>query len=818
LCREAFFDYGRANPSLSGDFTMNTVRSWPGLRAKALTVALTLACAQAAFAASALATKPDALLQIDLNRVSVVEKIVESWKGELPAAQMGSFRSKLSALRADQLLAATLSGSFDGVLEVMNSHEAAQKTLLAQSANVNANGPERSKALGDANADLVYTPVVPCRLFDTRAGLASALGTVGGTFSNQQTKTITPAGACGIPTTGVASLFLSFHAYNNNPERLGVIGYMAPGTAFTALAATWTGAVWTTGTFITRTNPNGSFDAFVGNGQAMTADMVVDVMGYFKAPGGIIGDITDIQTAAGSGLTGGSASGVASLSLANSFKLPQACGNAQVPKFNTGTSLWECSNDLQGTGAGGTGTVTSIATGAGLSGGPITTTGTINLASTQLLPTTACAANQIPKWNGSGWACAADATPTNAWVQGGNSFGAPGVVGTADGQPMTVKADGTTLSLLAGVNGGTRLTAVADANFRSMNTIAGSTINGVTIPGVVGATIGGGGGDRIAAGQDFPNLISASFATIGGGFGNTVGPSGGTGTVGGGFGNTAGGIQSTVAGGTTNTASSVTSTVGGGERNTASGQASVISGGETNTASALHSVVPGGLLNVASGRASFAAGQGAKTQSSAATPVIFDGAFVWSDSNSGGATQNFHAAAEDEFAVRARGGVRLVTGVDTAGLPLSTFSIEAATGNVNAPSIVTAQGKFAAPNNFPGGINTKQVGDRFRDNSIVAWARIPSSGGINAIGRFGMTSVTRTGVGAYRVVIDVTLNSSSSILPVVTPEIDTRPTTASQIRVASVRQGAANNAFDVWMNDGTGAPVDNDFMLIVTGR
>jgi hypothetical protein len=54
------------------------------------------------------------------------------------------------------------------------------------------------------------------------------------------------------------------------------------------------------------------------------------------------------------------------------------------------------------------GTVTSVGTGSGLTGGPITTSGTIGLASTQLLPSVGCTTNQIPKWNGSGWACAAD--------------------------------------------------------------------------------------------------------------------------------------------------------------------------------------------------------------------------------------------------------------------------------------------------------------------------------------------------------------------------------------------------------------------------
>jgi hypothetical protein len=266
-----------------------------------------------AFAHAQSTPRPDALLSMDLNRNDVVEKIALTWAKEISPSQMGGLKAKLTSLRADQLLAASLSGSFDSVLEIVHSSPvgenftsptigSAQSYFAAQSALKIADLPaaqksivfdkisqnlnlDSKKALGDSNADLVYTPLVPCRLFDTRAGLSSALGTVGGTFRNQQTKTISPSGACGIPTSGVASLFLSFHSYNNNPSALGVIGFMAPGTNFSALAATWTGVNWATGTFITRTNPDGSFDAFVGNSQAMTADMIVDVMGYFRSPG-----------------------------------------------------------------------------------------------------------------------------------------------------------------------------------------------------------------------------------------------------------------------------------------------------------------------------------------------------------------------------------------------------------------------------------------------------------------------------------------------------------------------------------------------------
>jgi hypothetical protein len=75
-----------------------------------------------------------------------------------------------------------------------------------------------------------------------------------------------------------------------------------------------------------------------------------------------------------------------------------ACSSGQILKHNGST--WACAADAN-TG----GTVTSVVTGAGLTGGPITTTGTIGLASTQQLPTVACASGQVPLWNSSAWYC-----------------------------------------------------------------------------------------------------------------------------------------------------------------------------------------------------------------------------------------------------------------------------------------------------------------------------------------------------------------------------------------------------------------------------
>jgi len=77
------------------------------------------------------------------------------------------------------------------------------------------------------------------------------------------------------------------------------------------------------------------------------------------------GTITGVTTAAGSGLSGGGASGSLNLSLVNS------CATNQVLQWNG--SAWACSS-------AGAGTVTSVGSGAGLTGGPITGSGTLSVA------------------------------------------------------------------------------------------------------------------------------------------------------------------------------------------------------------------------------------------------------------------------------------------------------------------------------------------------------------------------------------------------------------------------------------------------------
>jgi hypothetical protein len=132
------------------------------------------------------------------------------------------------------------------------------------------------------------------------------------------------------------------------------------------------------------------------------------------------GTVTSIATS--TGLTGGPITGSGTLALVSSYQLPQACSTNQIPQWN-GTT-WTCAN-------AGAGSVTNIASGTGLTGGPITSTGTLAIVASYQLPQS-CSTNQLPQWNGTGWSC------TNAGT--GTITGATGSGG--------LQATGTTLGLL----------------------------------------------------------------------------------------------------------------------------------------------------------------------------------------------------------------------------------------------------------------------------------------------------------------------------------------------------------------------------------
>ncbi|MFO1305471.1 MAG: tail fiber domain-containing protein [Burkholderiales bacterium] len=659
---------------------------------------------------------PSPLLAIDRNREAVVERVVAQWGDALARAGAGitadQLREMLQGMRADQLFAASLVGSLDGLRDVIAGslvRETEVKPSLLQ-----------AKALGDADKDVVYVPVTPCRLVETR-GTFAAVYQGGGAFAPNEIRTYTLQGGNGVclvqlpPSVTPSAVQMQVYGIPTTTGS-GDIEILPQGSAFGSSASlVYLGNNAFTSSAVTTLANLGSKQISVqvrGGG----AHVAIDVVGYFRTPAG--GFVTSVAT--GAGLTGGPITSSGTIGLATTQLLPTvACSASQIAKWNG--SAWICAAD-----ANSGGTVTSVASGTGLTGGPVTSSGTLSIASAYQLPQS-CTNGQVPKSNGAGgWTCASDAngggtvtsitagngltggtiTTTGTIAvdtdllasylhkQGGNAFGTTSVIGTTDNNAIEVRANGARVMRY-------------EPNATSPNVLGGHLNNSVQAP-YGGQTIAGGGrpgsscwepatgtytrscanatgGNWSSVGGGVSNVASASTAFVGGGESNTAG--GDSAVVGGGVGNRAMSMYSTIGGGVANSVG-VYGTVAGGYQNVASGSSSAVGGGASNVASGGTSTVPGGHWNAASGDWSFAAGRRAKSS--------YAGAFMWADSTdldfkvqlsefTGGGTGWPNAA--NTFNARATGGVWFVTAVDgITGRPTAGVWVGAGSGTWNSTS------------------------------------------------------------------------------------------------------------------------------------
>ena len=108
--------------------------------------------------------------------------------------------------------------------------------------------------------------------------------------------------------------------------------------------------------------------------------------------------------------------------------------------------------------------------------------------------------------------------------------------------------------------------------------------------------------------------------------------------------------------GSGHTLSGYLAAIAGGQDNAASGDRATVGGGWLNSASSAFACVPGGIQNVAGGFSSLAAGKRAK--------ALHTGAFVWADSTEA----DFASTADNQFLIRAGGGVGIGTGSPVSAL------------------------------------------------------------------------------------------------------------------------------------------------------
>jgi trimeric autotransporter adhesin len=222
--------------------------------------------------------------------------------------------------------------------------------------------------------------------------------------------------------------------------------------------------------------------------------------------GGGNGTVTQVST--GTGLTGGPITTSGTVSLANTAVAAGSYGNATlIPQIVIDAQGRITSATNVSVQSGGTGTVTQVNTGTGLTGGPVTSTGTISIANTAVTAAAYGSATQVGTFtvNAQGQLTAAANTAINIAVA--NVSGA--VANTVYVLAGTGLSGGGNLASNVTVN--LANTAVTAGSYGSATQVAQITVDAQgRITAAANVTVSGGGG---GTGNIVSNVVTVTAGT-----------------------------------------------------------------------------------------------------------------------------------------------------------------------------------------------------------------------------------------------------------------------------------------------------------------
>ena len=245
-----------------------------------LLLAIAMMVPTIAVSAGAPSAAPNPWLAVDRNRAAIVDAVVTRFGKESSWGE-SALRESLARLRADQLFSASLAGSI-----------AAVESILAEADVLPGSSHGVRAKLGSTRPDLTYTPIVPCRIVDTRSGAGGTL-TAGATrnwLATNPTGNFVSQGAsasnCGMPVKA-AAVMVNITVFNTSVGPAFItawpFGQARPGTA--TLNWTSAGAQVANGAAIPLCS-GGSCTSDFSLYASSATDLVVDAVGYFTAPTG----------------------------------------------------------------------------------------------------------------------------------------------------------------------------------------------------------------------------------------------------------------------------------------------------------------------------------------------------------------------------------------------------------------------------------------------------------------------------------------------------------------------------------------------------
>lgn len=237
------------------------------------------------------AQRQQAIQQVQGDKAGYAAAIVGRW--EESARKAGRWDKNYSA----DLLDALTKLDPENLLAAgeVSSYEAMMLVLATGRAEPTTRGPT-PEALGQNFQDLVYTPVTPCRIVDTRNAVAGALA--GGVIRlfDADSSSLTPQGGsstgCGIPLGVAQAVTMTIVAVQ--PAAPGFLTAFGLTAQPLASVLNYAGNDVIADTAIIPVVPGGGEDFALFS--LATTHVVVDVLGYFAAPSATRLDCATVQS------------------------------------------------------------------------------------------------------------------------------------------------------------------------------------------------------------------------------------------------------------------------------------------------------------------------------------------------------------------------------------------------------------------------------------------------------------------------------------------------------------------------------------------
>jgi hypothetical protein len=244
--------------------------------------------------------RSDALAEVEAHRGLVIRDALDRWRFQFqpfdPARNLGGEEERITAslqgTSAQRLLAASQAQTYEEFLSALYGRWQGSTVIPL------APGPIPN-SLGDSGDDLVFTPVTPCRIIDTRIASGGSAGRIGPNLGKQFSVSLADystqggfAGSCGIPIAPAAVAINVTSVDQTGQGNLRVI-QSGGGTPNVSLVNYNPGINIANAAVVASAGSLGGDNIFIYSGNS-ASHVVVDIMGYLAAPQLTALDVTNV--------------------------------------------------------------------------------------------------------------------------------------------------------------------------------------------------------------------------------------------------------------------------------------------------------------------------------------------------------------------------------------------------------------------------------------------------------------------------------------------------------------------------------------------